>query len=117
MSGLFQAIGLIALLIGTLFSILGILGLLRLPDVYSRLHATGKVSVYGTVLLMIAAIALTPLNLGKGLVLIALLLLSAPAVAHAIASAAYQSGIPMKSAQRDDLRKRSPRAAKREDEK
>jgi multicomponent Na+:H+ antiporter subunit G len=116
MAGLLQIIGLIGLMIGTLFSILGILGLLRLPDVYSRLHATGKVSVYGTVLLLIAAIALTPLSLGKGLVLIGLLLLSGPAVAHAIASAAYQAGIPMKSAQRDDLRKRSPRASKEADE-
>lgn len=113
---LIQIIGLVALVIGTLFSILGILGLLRLPDVYTRLHATGKVSVYGTVLLLIAAISLTPLSLGKGLVLIALLLLSAPAVAHAIASAAYQAGIPMEPAGRDDLRKRSPRASKPEQE-
>jgi multicomponent Na+:H+ antiporter subunit G len=113
-TSLLQTLGLIALLLGTIFSILGILGLLRLPDVYTRLHATGKVSVYGTVLLLIAAISLTPLSLGKGLVLIALLLLSAPAVAHAIASAAYQAGIPMKSAGRDDLRRRSPRAGKSE---
>jgi multicomponent Na+:H+ antiporter subunit G len=111
-----QILGLIALLAGTLFSILGILGLLRLPDVYARLHATGKVSVYGTVLLLIAAILLTPVSLGKGVVLIGFLLLSSPAVAHAIASAAYQAGIPMKSAQRDDLRSRSPRAAKRPDD-
>lgn len=116
MVGLLQILGLIALLTGTLFSILGILGLLRLPDVYTRLHATGKVSVYGTVLLLIAAILLTPLSLGKGLVLIGFLLLSAPAVAHAISSAAYQAGIPMKSAQRDDLRRRSPRAGKPEDQ-
>lgn len=116
MTILLQIIGLITLLTGIAFSVLGILGLLRLPDVYSRLHATGKVSVYGTVLLMIAAIALTPLTLWKGLVLIALLLLSAPGVAHAIGSAAYQAGIPMKSAQRDDLRSRSPRAAKRPDD-
>jgi multicomponent Na+:H+ antiporter subunit G len=116
MTILLQIIGLITLLAGIVFSVLGILGLLRLPDVYTRLHATGKVSVYGTVLLMIAAIALTPLTLGKGLVLIALLLLSAPGVAHAIGSSAYQAGIPMKPSWRDDLRKRSPRAGKPEDE-
>lgn len=115
MTLLIQIIGLLALLAGTIFSVLGILGLLRLPDVYARMHATGKVSVYGTVLLLIACIALTPLSLGKGLVLIALLLLSGPAVAHAISSAAYQAGIPMKSAVRDDLRQRSPRAGKSED--
>lgn len=105
MQTLLQIIGLFALLIGTFFSILGILGMIRLPDVYTRLHATGKVSVFGAVLLLIAGISLTPLSLGKGLVLIGLLLLSAPAVTHAIASAAYRNGIPMKSASRDDLRK------------
>lgn len=105
MQTLLQLIGVVALLIGTLFSILGILGMLRFPDVYTRLHATGKVSVFGTALLLIAGIALTPLSLGKGLVLIGLLLLSAPAVTHAIASAAYRTGIPMKSASQDDLRK------------
>lgn len=105
MQALLQIIGLLALLLGTLFSILGILGMIRFPDVYTRLHATGKVSVFGAVLLLIAGIALTPLSLGKGLVLIGLLLLSAPAVTHAIASAAYRTGIPMKSASQDDLRK------------
>lgn len=105
MQTLLQIIGLVALLIGTFFSILGILGMIRFPDVYTRLHATGKVSVFGAVLLLIAGISLTPLSLGKGLVLIGLLLLSAPAVTHAIASAAYRTGIPMKSASRDELRK------------
>jgi multicomponent Na+:H+ antiporter subunit G len=100
---LLQIISLLALLAGGLFSILGILGMFRLPDVYTRLHATGKVSVFGAVLVLVAAISLTPLSLWKGLVLIILLLLSAPTVAHAIASAAYRTDIPMKSASRDDL--------------
>ncbi|MGW8251336.1 MAG: monovalent cation/H(+) antiporter subunit G [Anaerolineales bacterium] len=103
METFFQIIGVLALLAGTLFSFLGILGMIRMPDVYTRLHATGKVSVFGAVLILVAAIALTPLSLWKGLVLIILLMLSAPEVSHAIASAAYRAGIPMKSAARDDL--------------
>jgi len=101
-----QVIGLIALVAGTLFSILGILGMLRLPDVYTRLHSTGKVSAFGTVLLLVAAISLTPLSAGKGIVLIFLILLAAPAVSHAIASAAYRSGVAMKIGQRDELKDR-----------
>lgn len=103
---LLQVIGLIALVAGTLFSILGILGMLRLPDVFTRLHATGKVSAFGTVLLLVAAISLTPLSAGKGIVLIFLILLAAPAVSHAIASAAYRSGVSMKIGQRDELKER-----------
>ena len=100
---LLQAITALAVIGGTLFSVIGVLGYVRLPDVYTRLHAIGKVGVFGVVLLLIAAMAWTPLGLGKGLVLIALLLLAGPVTAHALASAAYRIGIPMRWATRDDL--------------
>jgi multicomponent Na+:H+ antiporter subunit G len=100
---LLQSVAALAVIGGTLFSVLGVLGYIRLPDVYTRLHATGKVGVFGAVLLLVAAIAWTPLGVGKGLVLIALLLLAGPVTAHSLSSAAYHIGIPMKRAQRDDL--------------
>ena len=93
----------LAVVIGTFFSIVGVVGYVRLPDVYTRLHATGKVGVFGVVLLRIAAIIWTPLSLGRGLTLIFLLLLTGPATSHALASAAYRLGIPLKQSQRDDL--------------
>jgi multicomponent Na+:H+ antiporter subunit G len=92
MDTLLKIVGLFFILAGTLFSIIGILGLVRLPDAYSRLQATGKISVFGCVFLTIAAMCLTPLSIGKGLVLIFFLLLSGPAIAHALASAAYRAG-------------------------
>jgi multicomponent Na+:H+ antiporter subunit G len=100
-----QLVALLAVVIGTGFSVIGILGYVRLPDVYTRLHATGKVGVFGVVLLLVAAAALTPLGLGKALVLIALLLVLGPVTSHALASAAYRSGIPLKRSARDDLAK------------
>ncbi len=93
----------IAILVGTFFSIVGIIGLVRLPDVYSRMHATGKVSTFGVVLLTAAALFAAPLAWSKALVLIALLILVGPVVSHAISSASYRLGIPMKQAVRDDL--------------
>jgi len=98
-----QIIALLAVIIGTAFSVIGILGYVRLPDVYTRLHATGKVGVFGAVLLLVAAVVLTPLAPGKALVLIALLLIAGPVTSHALASAAYRSGLPLKRAARDDL--------------
>jgi multicomponent Na+:H+ antiporter subunit G len=98
-----QALAILAVLAGTVFSVLGVLGYLRLPDVYTRLHTVGKVGVFGTVLLLLGAVAWTPLGLGKGLVLIALLLLAGPVTAHALASAAYRVGIPLSSARCDEL--------------
>ncbi len=59
--------------------------------------------VFGTVLLLFGAVAWTPLGLGKGLVLIALLLLAGPVTAHALGSAAYRVGIPLAQVICDDL--------------
>jgi multicomponent Na+:H+ antiporter subunit G len=103
METLLQLVAILAVLGGTAFSMLGVLGYVRLPDVYTRLHAVGKVGVFGTVLLLLGAVAWTPLGLGKGLVLIALLLLAGPVTAHALGSAAYRVGIPLRHAIRDDL--------------
>lgn len=103
MTTVLQFVALIAVITGTLFSIVGMLGLIRLPDVYSRLQATGKVAVFGVVLLLAAAAAWTPLSWGKALLLISLLMVAGPVTSHAIASAAYRIGIPMKQAIRDDL--------------
>jgi len=100
----FQLLALLAIIIGTVFSISGVLGLIRLPDVYTRLHATGKVGLFGVVFLLIAEVFLTPAIISKGLVLIILLIIGGPAASHALGSAAYRAGIPMKQAIRDDLR-------------
>ena len=98
-----QLIALLAVIIGTLLSLVGVLGLVRLPDVYTRLHATGKVGVYGAVLLLVAAAAWTPLGWGKALLLIVLLMVAGPVSTHAISSAAYRIGVPMHEPVRDDL--------------
>ncbi|MFN2105891.1 MAG: monovalent cation/H(+) antiporter subunit G [Candidatus Promineifilaceae bacterium] len=103
METLLQIIALLAVIAGTFFSLIGVIGLIRLPDVYTRLHATGKVGVYGAVLLLVAAALWTPLGWGKALLLIVLLMASGPVSAHAISSAAYRIGLPMKDAVRDDL--------------
>jgi len=103
MQTLFQLIAILAVVLGTAFSVLGVLGFIRLPDVYTRLHATGKVSIFGVVLLLLATVALTPLELGKGLILIVLLVIGGPVTSHAIGSAAHRIGIPMTRAIRDDL--------------
>ncbi len=93
----------IFLVLGTLLSIIGVLGFIRLPDVYTRLHATGKVSVFGLVFLLLAASILTPLTIWKALLLIFFVLAASPTVSHAISSAAYRAGIPIVG-RRDDLR-------------
>lgn len=100
----------ITVLIGTFFSIVGVLGYFRLPDVYTKLHASGKVGVFGIVLLLVATIIGSPANFsaGRGLILIALLLITGPVTSHAISSAAYRLGIPLERSIRDDLAEKTP---------
>ena len=99
-------IAILAVLMGTFFSIVGVLGFIRFPDVYTRLHSTGKVGVFGVVLLLVAVVAWEHLSWGRGLILVFFLMLAGPATAHALASAANRIGLPMKGAERDDLAQR-----------
>lgn len=98
-----------AVLIGTFFSFVGVLGYFRLPDVYTKLHASGKVGVFGVVLLLVATIiaSLDNFSAGRGLILILLLLITGPVTSHAISSAAYRLGIRMEKSVRDDLAKKT----------
>ena len=96
-------IAMLAILVGSALSLIGVLGMVRLPDVYARLHATGKVGIYGAVLLLVAAAIWTPLGWGRAILLIVLLMITGPVTAHAISSAAYRIGTPMKNPIRDDL--------------
>ena len=98
-----QFIAIIAVVGGTFFSVVAVLGYIRLPDVYARLHATGMVSIFGVVLLLIASVIRTPVNWGHAVVLIFFILVAGPPTAHAIASAAHRIGLPRKAPLRDDL--------------
>lgn len=108
MTTLFQVIAILAIIIGTAFSLVGVVGLIRLPDVFTRLHATGKVGVFGVVLLLVAAVVWTPLGWGRALLLIAILMVTGPVTTHAIASAAYRIRVPMKQSIVNDLPPMTP---------
>ena len=94
---------------GTFFSIIGVLGYFRLPDVYTRIHAAGMVSILGVVLLLAAAALHTAVSWGHTLVLIFFLLAAGPPVGHAIGSAAHRIGLPRYRPARDDLAQKAKR--------
>lgn len=83
------------LLAGALFFFAGTVGLLRFPDVYTRLHALTKADNVGLGL-MIAGLALQAESwtvVGKLLLIWLLVLLASASVAHLIAHTACQKGI------------------------
>lgn len=91
------ALVVVALAAGSVFfSLVAGLGVVRLPDVYARAHATSKSDTMGTGLALLAvAVALDSgvarLKLG---LLVAFVLLTNPVAAHAITRAAHLQGIP-----------------------
>jgi multicomponent Na+:H+ antiporter subunit G len=90
--------------ISLFFNALGVIGILRFPDFYTRLHPSTKCTTFGGIFACFAAIifgiylavkgnsAMTVMAIHVGIVLICLLLTN-PTGAHAIARAAHRSGI------------------------
>jgi multicomponent Na+:H+ antiporter subunit G len=85
-----EIIGAILLIIGIAFSVLGVIGILRLPDTYTRLHASGKTSTLGVLFLSAGTAIILPEVLLKVLALSIFLLFSGPVGSHAIAAAVHR---------------------------
>jgi multicomponent Na+:H+ antiporter subunit G len=84
-----------ALLGGSAFYIIGAVGLYRMPDVFTRMHATSVGDTLGAGLLLVGMLLQAgPTLVGAKLVLIMLALLFTGSVAtHALARAALQDGV------------------------
>lgn len=98
-----EIIGVLFLLFGLFFCVMGVIGNIRLPDVFTRLHATSKVSSMGILGVMIASALLLPETAPKAIALGVLVLFSAPVASQAIARSAYRDGCVMVGLQQDDL--------------
>ncbi len=88
LSGLF-------LLAGAFFIFAAGLGVLRLPDVFSRLHAAGMKDTMGSALTLIGLMFLGGFSLvsAKLLIIWALLWLTCSVATHSVARAAFLAGV------------------------
>jgi len=85
------------MLIGSIFCLVAALGIVRLPDALTRMHAATKAGTLGAGLMIIAE-AFFYRQVGVSLraaTVIALLLLTAPVAAHLIGRASYRSGVAL----------------------
>jgi len=92
-----QAIAVVVLVvIGVFFLTVGTIGLLRLPNVYNRMHATSKPTTLGTAAIFFAGfVQFGPGGAGlTSLVGIVFLFLTVPTGAHMISRAAQKTGVP-----------------------
>lgn len=96
MTGLFASIVVTALIaVGLFFLAVGTIGILRLPDVYNRLHASSKATTLGAASMFLAGfVYYGPGGPGlTSLVGIAFLFLTVPTGAHMISRSAQRMGV------------------------
>ncbi|MGZ9721115.1 monovalent cation/H(+) antiporter subunit G [Rhizobium miluonense] len=84
----------VILLAGALFSLIAAIGIVRLPDLYSRMHAASKAGTVGSGLLLLAVgIHSQDLSiLVRALAGFVFFVLTAPIAAHLLARAAHEAG-------------------------
>lgn len=80
---------------GAFFFLAGTIGLVRLPDFYSRAHATAKCDTVGAGAILLALALMLGLDDGgiKVLGLVLLVLIASPTASHALARAAFRTGL------------------------
>ena len=92
---------------GSLFMLLASIGILRLPDLLTRMHATTKAAALGVMLIMVAAamhFAETSI-VARALAIVVFILMTAPVAAHVIGRAGYFVGSKLWSGTvKDELR-------------
>ena len=90
-----ETIGTILIIVGLAFDFFGCLGLVRFPDVYTRLQAAAKCITLGTCGILLGLLFFKGFGATgvKALLCIAFILLTAPVSAHALARSAYRSGV------------------------
>ena len=88
LSGLFLAAG-------AFFAIVGGIGLMRMPDVFTRMHAASVTETLGAGLMLIGLMLQSGLTLvtAKLAIMGLLILLASPTSSHALARAALMSGV------------------------
>ncbi|MFW6040454.1 MAG: monovalent cation/H(+) antiporter subunit G [Thermoplasmatota archaeon] len=108
----------IFLIISLIFNGLGVIGLHRFPDVYTRLHAATKCTTFGTIFMTFTVMAYSVtkyldtsqdkfLNLAiHTFIALLALLITNPTGAHAIARAAHRMGVLPAKAKVDELQKK-----------
>ena len=89
----------ICIFIGTLATLLSSLGVIRLPDVYTRAHATTKSATLGILFILLGAFLyflfthqIVSIRLILGIIFV---YITAPVAGHMIIRSAHRSGVPL----------------------
>ncbi|MDQ7011677.1 MAG: monovalent cation/H(+) antiporter subunit G, partial [Mariprofundaceae bacterium] len=97
----------LVLLLGAVFSFLGALGLVRMPDIYNRIQAGTKSATLGSIAILLGVALLYPAWWSKLLVIAGFLLFTSPVSSSVLARAVYLSGVQPWQKQGDESREPS----------
>ena len=95
MTAIVEVVSWILILLGSFFTVVGALGLVRMPEIFTRMHAASVTDTLGVGFLIFgmmlqAGPSLVTLKLGF---LLALFFFTAPVITHALARACLHEGI------------------------
>ncbi len=83
------------IIVGAVFAIIGAVGILRLPDVFSRMHGAGIIDTLGAGLILVGLMFQAGFSLitVKLILIVVFLLFTSPTTTHALARAALNGGV------------------------
>jgi multicomponent Na+:H+ antiporter subunit G len=89
---------------GGLFVLIGGIGALRMPDLYTRMHAASLTDSLGPMLIIGGLIlqAGWAIETTKLLLILLFMLITGPTATYALGNAAFTAGVPVRPSQQDD---------------
>jgi multicomponent Na+:H+ antiporter subunit G len=91
----------LCLVAGSFFTLAGAIGLVRMPEVFTRMHAASVIDTLGAGLLIAGMVLQAGLTLvaAKLLLILGLIFFTGPVITHALAQAAVEAGLEPKLAE------------------
>ena len=83
------------IIVGAVFAVIGAVGILRLPDVFSRMHGAGIIDTLGAGLILVGLMFQAGFSLVtvKLILIVVFVLFTSPTTTHALARAALNGGV------------------------
>jgi len=98
-------LGYIFIFVGVIAFLISAIGLVRMPDIYTRMHAGTKTTTIGIVLVVLGAICIEPSWAWKLILLAVFILLTNPLSSSVIARASHTDGSTLESDELKEVKK------------
>ena len=89
--------GAIITLLGSLILLIAAIGLLRMPDIYTRIQVGTKATTLGTIMTLTGILLITPQWWGKLILIMLFMMITNPVSSHVLARAAHYIKSPFTS--------------------